>query len=77
VEVADKPGVLAGIASIFGDHNVSIASVIQKETDETAQTAELVIVSHAARESSVQESLASIERLDDVRQVANLIRVED
>jgi homoserine dehydrogenase len=56
---------------------VSIASVIQKETDETAQTAELVIVSHAARESSVQESLASIERLDDVRQVANLIRVED
>ncbi|HET9476525.1 MAG TPA: homoserine dehydrogenase [Dehalococcoidia bacterium] len=77
VEVADKPGVLAGIARIFGDHEVSIASVIQKETDETAQTAELVIVSHAARESSVQESLASIERLNDVKQVANLIRVED
>jgi len=77
VEVADKPGVLAGIARSFGDHNVSIASVIQKETDETAQTAELVIVTHTARESSVQESLAQIAHLQDVRNVANLIRVED
>ncbi len=77
VEVADKPGVLAGIARSFGDHGVSIASVIQKETDEAAQTAELVIVTHAAREASVQESLARVERLDEVRQVANLIRVED
>jgi homoserine dehydrogenase len=77
VEVADKPGVLAGIARSFGDHGVSIASVIQKETDEAAQSAELVIVTHAALEASVQESLARIERLDEVRQVANLIRVED
>src|SRR3990172_1276705 len=77
VEVADKPGVLAVIARSFGDHDVSIASVIQKETDDTAQTAELVIVTHAAREESVQESLAQIEGLDDVKQVANLIRVED
>ena len=77
VEVADKPGVLAVIARSFGDHDVSIASVIQKETDDAAQTAELVIVTHAAREESVQESLAQIEGLDDVKQVANLIRVED
>ncbi len=77
VEVADKPGVLAGIARSFGDHDVSIASVIQKETDDAAQTAELVIVTHVAREASVQESLAQIQRLDEVKQVANLIRVED
>lgn len=77
VEVADQPGVLAGIARSFGDNGVSIASVIQKETDEAAQSAELVIVTHVAREASVQASLAQIERLDDVKQVANLIRVED
>jgi homoserine dehydrogenase len=77
VEVADKPGVLAGIARSFGDHDVSIASVIQKETDDAAQSAELVIVTHVAREASVQESLAQIQRLDEVKQVANLIRVED
>jgi homoserine dehydrogenase len=77
VEVADKPGVLAGIARSFGDHGVSIASVIQKETDDAAQSAELVIVTHAAREASVQDSLAQVQRLSEVRQVANLIRVED
>jgi homoserine dehydrogenase len=77
VEVADQPGVLAGIAHSFGDNGVSIASVIQKETDEAAQSAELVIVTHVAREASVQASLAQIERLDNVKQVANLIRVED
>jgi homoserine dehydrogenase len=77
VEAADKPGVLAGIARSFGDHNVSIASVIQKETDDAAQSAELVIVTHVAHEASVQESVAQIQRLEEVRQVANLIRVED
>ena len=77
VEVADRPGVLAGIAKAFGDNNVSIASVIQKETDEEAQTAELAIMTHAAREDSVQASIQQIEALDEVRQVGNSLRVED
>lgn len=76
IEVADQPGVLAGIARAFGDHGVSIASVIQKETDEAAQTAELVIMTHAARESAVNDSIFQIERLHEVNQVGNVIRVE-
>ncbi len=77
LEVADQPGVLAGIARSFGENAVSIASVIQKETDEAAQTAEIVIMSHAAREDSVMASIGQIERLPEVRQVSNLLRVED
>ena len=77
LEVADRPGVLAGIARAFGDNSVSIASVIQKETDEAAQTAEIVIMTHAAREASVQASIAQIQKLDEVRQVGNFLRVED
>ncbi len=77
VEVADQPGVLAGIARCFGDNGVSIASVIQKETDEAAQTAEIVIMTHAARESAVQASTTDIARLDEVRQVGTVLRVED
>ena len=77
VEVADRPGVLAGIGKAFGDNDVSIASVIQKETDEEAQTAEIVIMTHAAREASVQASMQQIEGLDVVRQVGNFLRVED
>jgi homoserine dehydrogenase len=77
VEVMDRPGVLAGIGGAFGDNDVSIASVIQKETDEEAQTAELVILTHAAREAAVQASISHLDRLDVVRQVGNFLRVED
>jgi len=77
MEVADRPGVLAGIARCFGDNAVSIASVIQKETDEAAQTAELVVMTHGAREAAVQTSIAQIQGLEQVRQVGNLLRVED
>jgi homoserine dehydrogenase len=77
VEVADRPGVLAGIGGAFGDNGVSIASVIQKETDEEAQTAEIVIMTHAAREAAVLASLRQVEGLDVVRQVGNFMRVED
>jgi homoserine dehydrogenase len=76
LEVRDQPGVLAGIASSFGNHGVSIASVIQKETDEEAQSAELVIMTHAAREAAVRASMAQVEALDAVRDVGNVLRVE-
>ncbi len=76
MEVIDRPGVLAGIAKVFGDNAVSIASVIQKETDEAAQTAELVVMTHLAREASVEASIEQIERLEGVRQVGNRLRVE-
>jgi len=76
LEVADRPGVLAGIARAFGDHAVSIASVIQKETDEAAQTAELVIMTHPAREDAVQATLLELRDLPEVVSVGNLLRVD-
>ena len=76
LEVADRPGVLAGIASAFGDHQVSIASVIQKETDDAAQTAELVIMTHLAQEEAVQATLAQVRELSQVVSVGNFLRVD-
>ncbi len=76
MEVADRPGVLAGIARCFGDNQVSIASVIQKEADEAAQTAELVVMTHTAREAAVQAAIEQIQRLAEVKQVGNFLRVE-
>jgi homoserine dehydrogenase len=77
LEVADRPGVLAGIARAFGDHEVSIASVIQKETDEDAvQKAELVIMTHTAREDAVQATMDQVRQLPEVASVGNLIRVD-
>jgi homoserine dehydrogenase len=76
LEVADRPGVLAGIARAFGDHQVSIATVIQKETDEAAQTAELVIMTHQAQEEAVQATLAQVRELPQVVSVVNFLRVD-
>jgi homoserine dehydrogenase len=76
LEVADRPGVLAGIARAFGDHGVSIASVIQKEIAEAAQTAELVIMTHQAQEEAVQATLAQVQDLPEVVSVGNFLRVD-
>ena len=75
--VADRPGVLAKIAQVFGDHRISIASCIQKESDSEAGAAELVIVTHRAREADMQAALAEFRSLDIVRELANMLRIED
>jgi homoserine dehydrogenase len=75
--VTDQPGVLARIAQTFGDHRISIASCIQKETDVSAATAELVIVTHPAREADMQAAARALQKLDVLRELANLIRIED
>jgi homoserine dehydrogenase len=77
VEVADQPGVLGQIARSFGEHQVSIASVIQKETDEAAQTAELVVMTHLAREEDVQSTMKEVAELPVVRRIGGLLRVEN
>jgi len=76
LNVADRPGVLAQISKILGDHLISIASVIQKEADSAAQTAEIVIMTHPAKESAMQLALNELAHLDVVKEVGNFIRVE-
>jgi homoserine dehydrogenase len=75
--VADQPGVLAQIAARLGDAQISIASVIQKETDHASKTAELVIMTHEAREESMQAALQAVERLPVVQEIGNFLRVEE
>jgi len=76
VTVADQAGVLAKIATVLGDLNISIASVIQKASDAALQTAELVIMTHPAKEAHVRQAIRQMEALDMVREVGNVIRVE-
>jgi homoserine dehydrogenase len=76
VKVTDKPGVLAQIARTLGDHQVSIAAVNQKETDTDARTADLVIMTHRAREGAVQAALRELSTLPVVVQVSAFLRVE-
>ena len=76
MNVADSPGALAQISKVLGDHLISIASVIQKESDELAQTAEIVIMTHQAKEAAMQQALGEVEHLPLVREISNFIRVE-
>lgn len=75
LSVADRPGVLASIAYAFGDKEVSLASVIQKQTD--GDHVEIVLVTHRVRERNLQEALNIIRQLSSVKKVCNFIRVED
>ena len=77
LNVADQAGVLAQIARILGDGEISIASVIQKDVNKEASSAEIVITTHPAREGSVQEALKQVSNLPVVHQVMNLLRIED
>ncbi|MDO8689450.1 MAG: homoserine dehydrogenase [Dehalococcoidia bacterium] len=76
MDVADNPGVLAQIASILGENKISIASVIQKEANPEAQLAEIVIMTHQARELDMQDAMAKLRGLPVVREIAGFLRAE-
>ncbi len=77
LSAADRPGVLAQIARVFGDNKISISSAIQPESDDVTQTAEIVIMTHPAQEKAMQQALGKLEKLEVVKEISNFIRVED
>jgi homoserine dehydrogenase len=77
LNAADQPGVLAQVSKVLGDHGISISSVIQKAVDARAKTAEIVIMTHPAREAAMQQALAELGRLKVVKEIGNFIRVEE
>ena len=70
--VDNKPGVLAGIASVFGVHHVSITKVVQKIINE--DVAELVIVTEKVKEQAMRDSLSHLTDMDTTREICNIIR---
>ncbi len=77
LRVPDRAGVLAKITSVLGErYGISIASIIQKEANEADQTAELVIMTHEAREADMRAAIRDVGRLDVVTEVGTFLRVE-
>ena len=76
--VHDHPGVLAEIAGLLGQQDISIASVIQHEPQPTEDAlVPLVIMTHTATEGAAQRALDRIDRLESVRQKSVKMRVLD
>ncbi len=72
MSVADRPGVLARVASIFGDESLSIRSVVQSGSGDEAR---LVLILHAGAEERMDAAVARLRALDDVRSEPVLLRV--
>jgi homoserine dehydrogenase len=72
IEVADRPGVLANVARVFGEHGVSIRSMEQEGLGDEAR---LIFITHTARERDVQATLAGLRELEAVDRIGTLLRV--
>jgi homoserine dehydrogenase len=77
--VDDRPGVMSDITGILGRYNISIASVIQHETeDEDASNAvPLVIMTHTSSEGNMAEAMKTIGQLASVHPGTVRLRVRD
>jgi homoserine dehydrogenase len=73
LEVADKAGVLAAIATVFANHGVSIQTVNQAGRNNDA---EVTIVTHRATEGELKATVASLKAMDMVNKISSVIRVE-
>jgi homoserine dehydrogenase len=73
LEVADKAGVLAAIATVFANHGVSIQTVNQAGRNSDA---EVTIVTHLATEGELKATVASLKAMDMVNKIYSVIRVE-
>jgi homoserine dehydrogenase len=71
----DTPGVLSRIAGVFGDNNISIASVIQKGR-RVGGAVPLVLLTHTAKERDVLEAVRLIDAMPIVSERTRFIRVE-
>lgn len=74
MRVTDRPGVLAGIAGVFGNNNVSIATVLQKSSE--CDMAELIMITHRVREKDLRDALTVLTGMSIVGQINSVIRLE-
>ncbi len=77
--VQDKPGVIGRMATILGNHGVSLASIVQPQHEENNDhegLAEIVWITHLVKEKKLQAALTALKAEEVVSEIANVIRVE-
>ncbi len=75
ISATNRPGVLAGIASVLGNNGVGIAQVVQKSKSRHSGCAELVIITDLVQESGFRDALTILQELSTVREISSCIRV--
>ncbi len=69
----DRPGVIGNLGTYFGNHNVSLESIVQ--TGFQAELAEIVVVTHDVREGNFRQALAEIRTLEAVESIPSILQV--
>jgi homoserine dehydrogenase len=67
INVDDHFGVLAQIAQVLGNNEISIASVLQHEAEESTRSAALVIMTHETTEGATRKACQQLDKLECVR----------
>jgi homoserine dehydrogenase len=71
--VADQPGVLSAVASVFAKHHISISSVRQEGIGDEAT---LVLITHTATDGAHQDTFRELQALESVRRIVSSLQVE-
>jgi homoserine dehydrogenase len=75
MRVEDKPGVLATIATILGENDISIDTFLQRPSENNNE-ATLLCATHIAQEKNIQNAITSIEKLGIIKTNVTMIRIE-
>ena len=75
LQVEDKSGILAKVASILGEYNISIKNMMQKSYDENS--ANLLLSTHTCREKDIKDALAKLQESNLVLSKPSMIRMEE
>ncbi|HEX9583810.1 MAG TPA: homoserine dehydrogenase [Gammaproteobacteria bacterium] len=76
MDAADRPGVLAEIATVMGNAGISIEAVVQPEPPRGAERAKLILLTHRVLERQMNAALAKVATLDVISGAVTRIRVE-
>ena len=76
LKVIDKPGVLAAVTSILSKHNISISSVLQKDS-RIEDRVRLLLTTHTCKEADIKKAISALEELESVGKNVSMMRIEE
>ena len=76
LRACDRPGVLADITRILGQHSISIEAILQREPDPERGEATIIMLTHEVREGDMQAAIAELEALEHLTSPVTRIRME-
>ena len=77
LSLLDKPGILGVVATVLGQHGISLASILQKEPNRSGRHVSVVILTHRAVEKNIMEALRILEERQALGAKPVCLRIED